>query len=1023
MLTGGSQVCAVDEVSGGLDPISRRNIWDIMLAARGSRTIILSTHFLDEAEFLADHMVIMSKGCIKAEGSVSQLKTMLGGGYRFHFLHGTGYSELADVGKLFEGEQKDSMFDQTVYTVKNSNRSMRIIKELERRHIKEYQVTGPTIEEVFMKLAEDPEDIPTTSDSISAPDLGANPSPSNSQEKQARVVVNEAADNILMTGTAVGLLQQSFILFKKRLTVLKRNYLPYLFALLIPVIATAAISTILKDRHYPGCSPAQQVDPTDLITLSTKRDYKPLLVVGPASALLNIELSNFQAMLPKQFGTANASAAALQDYIHVVNTFEEYQLYIKANFSKVTPGGFFLGDEPVFSFYSDLGLLGLYSAIFMQNAVDMLLTNTTISTTFRPFDVPWPDDATTQIQFIFYFGLIMACYPAFFALYPTRERLLNIRALQYSNGARPLPLWTAYLTFDWLNILVTSSIMTVILAASSSKNWWHIGYLFVVLFLYGMASLLWSYMVALFAKSQLAAFAIAAGSQAFFLLMYFSGVMQIQSNMEPSKVGQTISIFNYTYNLITPSGNLVRALIISMNMFHSLCRGTPPKIVTYPGEISLYGGPILYLIGQTLVMFGILLVVDYKWTVGWFAKRAPVKDTEDQETRGKEVSEEIERVANATDGLRVQHLTRFFKSRQHGNTTAVDDVTFGVKKGEVFAIVGPNGAGKSTTIGMLRGEIQPSQDDAQIHLGSIDVRKDRRTARARLGVCPQFDAVDQMTVLEHLEFYAGVRGVSDAQRNARQIVKAVGLDRFASSMASKLSGGNKRKLSLGIALIGNPELVLLDEPSSGMDPLAKRKMWKTLAEFVPGRSVLLTTHSMEEADHLADRVGVLAKKVLDIGTTKHLREKHGYGFHVQLICRSAPYTSEEEIRAIQQWVEENLPGAKAEGYPYHGQFRFNVPARRPTPLTTSLDTMTADDDVQEIKEEEATVGRLFVLLEENKDELGLEFYSVSPSTFDEVFLRVVEKHNVGEEDSPIVKKDWKYWVRRIGKTLLPFVFI
>lgn len=607
----------------------------------------------------------------------------------------------------------------------------------------------------------------------------------------------------------------------------------------------------------------------------------------------------------------------------------------------------------------------------------------------------------------------MACYPAFFALYPTRERLLKIRELQYSNGARPLPLWLAYLSFDWLNIFIASGIMTIILVASTPDNFWNIGYLFVVLFLYGLASLLWSYIVALFAKSQLAAFAIAAGIQAFMLLMYFTGVMQIQANMEASKVDNATTIFNFTFNLVTPSGNLVRALFISMNLFSTLCHGTPPQMASYPGDIKLYGGPILYLIGQSLVMFTILMIVDHGWAANWFKKTIRAKDAEDQETREKEVSDEIERVANATDGLRAQHLTRAYKSSAYGKMTAVDDLTFGVKKGEVFAVVGPNGAGKSTTIGMLRGEIQPSQDGASVHIGPVDALKDRRAARARLGVCPQFDAVDQMTVLEQLEFYAGVRGVSDPKRNAQQIVDAVGLQRFKDSMASKLSGGNKRKLSLGIALIGNPELVLLDEPSSGMDPLAKRTMWKTLVQFVPGRSVLLTTHSMEEADHLADRVGVLAKRMLDIGTTSHLRNKHGYGFHIQLICASAPHTSSEEMESVKQWVESALPGAKLEGYSYHGQLRFNIPAK--TASTSNEELGSSSED----RNGEVSVGKLFVLLEENKEKLGLEFYSVSPSTFDEVFLRVVEKHNVGEEDRPTRKKDWKFYV----KMFLPFLFL
>lgn len=454
----------------------------------------------------------------------------------------------------------------------------------------------------------------------------------------------------------------------------------------------------------------------------------------------------------------------------------------------------------------------------------------------------------------------MACYPAFFALYPTRERLLKIRELQYSNGARPLPLWVAYLSFDWLNILVASGIMTIILATSNPDNWWNIGYLFVVLSLYGLASLLWSYIVSLFAKSQLASFAIAAGFQAFMLLMYFTGVMNIQSNMEASKVNNALTIFNFTFTLVTPSGNLVRALFVSMNLLSTLCRGTPPRMATYPGEMRLYGAPIVYLLGQSVIMFSIIMIHDHGWASNWFKRTIPAKDSENQETREKEVSDEIERVATATNGLRAQHLTRAYKSRTQGNLTAVDDLTLGVKKGEVFAVVGPNGAGKSTTIGMLRGEILPSQSGASIHIGPVDALKDRRAARARLGVCPQFDAVDQMTVLEHLEFYAGVRGVSDAKRNAQQLVTAVGLERFKDSMASKLSGGNKRKLSLGIALIGNPELVLLDEPSSGMDPLAKRTMWKTLAEFVPGRSVLLTV------------------SLFPISTTSALLTQHAFNF-------------------------------------------------------------------------------------------------------------------------------------------------
>ncbi|KAF2493864.1 hypothetical protein BU16DRAFT_58020 [Lophium mytilinum] len=1039
MLTGGSKVCCVDEVSGGLDPLSRRKVWDILLAARGTRTVLLTTHFLDEAEYLADHMVIMSKGELKAEGSVSELKNKLGNGYRVRILHRTGYGPPPELGDLLTGVSKEVLYDQTVYTMTDTSRAMHVIREFEGRKITNYQVTGPTMEEVFIKLAEDPDsqNVSELAESISTPYITT--TPSHQKEKHRSSITQIAEEEPLMSGQRVGFVLQAFILFRKRMIILRRNYLPYTAAFIIPIIATALMTILIRKNHLPGCSPRQQVNDQDIESLSTKKGYKPLLVLGPTSALLNRNLAKFLDILPQQFGNANNSQAAFLDYVHLVSSLDEFNSYIKQNFQNVTPGGFFLGGNgstPTFSYYSDIGILGVYSSVFLQNAFDVLSTNIPIVTQYRAFNYPWPNNAGNSIQFIFYFGLVMAAYPAFFALYPTVERLRKIRALEYSNGVRSLPLWLAYLSFDWAITLLVSVFITIIMAAAAKNAWWNLPYLFVVLFLYGAASVLWSYMVSLWARSQLSAFAISAGSQAFMLLMYLTAIFNIETRLDPAKVDDAITIVNFTFNLVTPIGNLTRALIISLNMFSSLCSGAPSKMATYPGGIKLYGGPILYLVGQSLVQFGVLMLVDHGWTPNWFKKPTPEPDVEDHDTKETEVLDEIERVACSNDGLRVLHLTKTFKTRAFGAVTAVDDLSFGVKKGEIFGIVGPNGAGKSTTVTMLRGDLQPSRKGGEIYIEGVDVRKERKTARSHLGVCPQFDAMDQMTVLEHLEFYAGIRGVREAKRNARQIVKAVGLQVFAHMMASKLSGGNKRKLSLGIALIGNPEVVLLDEPSSGMDPLAKRTMWKTLTSFVPDRSILLTTHSMEEADHLADRVGVLAKRMLDIGTTAHLRAKHGHGFHIHLVASTAPRTSAEEMERVRVWIVKNLPGAKTEGLPYHGQMRFSIAAGselkkahgpgQSSEKGTGSSSQPArhnDPDLEITPHEPAlsgagvSIGALFVLLEENKEQLGLEFYSVSPSTFDEVFLRVVEKHNIGEEDRPEAKKDWKFYVRQLTKLI------
>jgi ATP-binding cassette subfamily A (ABC1) protein 3 len=229
-------------------------------------------------------------------------------------------------------------------------------------------------------------------------------------------------------------------------------------------------------------------------------------------------------------------------------------------------------------------------------------------------------------------------------------------------------------------------------------------------------------------------------------------------------------------------------------------------------------------------------------------------------------------------------------------------------------------------------------------------------------------------VVEILKFYAQLRGLSNISYHVDKIIDAVGIERFRDRMASKLSGGNKRKLSLGIALIGDPSVLLLDEPSSGMDAFAKRIMWKTLARVSHGRSIVLTTHSMEEADALASRAGILAKKMLTVGSTELLRNIHGKAYHVHIVCRSAPSTSHDEMMSLVSWIQQQLPGAEVGDRLYQGQIKMSIPVHG------------------NIK-----VSDIFKLFEHYKEELGIESYSVASTTLEEVFLRIVGEHNIAEE--------------------------
>ena len=569
-------------------------------------------------------------------------------------------------------------------------------------------------------------------------------------------------------------------------------------------------------------------------------------------------------------------------------------------------------------------------------------------------------------------------------------------------------------------VVVIVSVLAIVIFRASSDAFYHAEYLFVVLFLYGIASTLMSYVISLAAQSQLAAFAFAAGGQAVSFLLYFFAYISVLTYVSADKIDNTILIVHFTIALVTPAGNLIRALFVALNVFSTLCTDHD-KIASYPGKITLYGGPILYLIGQSLFLFGVLLW----WDSGsiWARlrrKQHKDEDAEESEPVDEDIAAEITRVSNSTDdGLRVQHVSKAF-----GNNVAVQDISFGVKRGEVFALLGPNGAGKSTTISLIRGDLLPSHNSGEILVEEIPLSKRRAAARLHLGVCPQVDACDQMTVLEHLRFYARVRGVDDVEHNVHEVIRAVGIGPFQHRMAFKLSGGNKRKLCLAIALMGNPSVLLLDEPSSGMDVCAKRVMWKTLASVVPGRSLVLTTHSMEEADALADRSGIMGKKMLALGTSETLRRKHGDRYHVHLIMKTAPHTSDADMVRVKSWISTNLEGSYIEDKTFHGQLRFSVPAHR-APTTSQLVERDAkmnsvsssdSDSIRALDEKDTNpsgIGPLFTRLESHKDQLDFEYFSISQTTLDQVFLSIVGKHNIEEENYGQVVKKQSIWKKAL----------
>lgn len=220
--------------------------------------------------------------------------------------------------------------------------------------------------------------------------------------------------------------------------------------------------------------------------------------------------------------------------------------------------------------------------------------------------------------------------------------------------------------------------------------------------------------------------------------------------------------------------------------------------------------------------------------------------------------------------IETNNLTKKFKEK-----TAVHGINLQIKEGELFALLGTNGAGKTTTIKMLSTLILPT--DGEIKIEGLDIIKDRQKIKEILNVSPQETAIaPNLSVKENLEFMAGVYQILNKKEKINELIKMFKLEEVLNQKAKTLSGGWQRKVSIAIALINEPKVLFLDEPTLGLDVIARKELWSVIEKLKGKITIILTTHYMEEAESLSDRVGIMAKgNLVDVGTSEELIKRTG----------------------------------------------------------------------------------------------------------------------------------------------------
>lgn len=246
-------------------------------------------------------------------------------------------------------------------------------------------------------------------------------------------------------------------------------------------------------------------------------------------------------------------------------------------------------------------------------------------------------------------------------------------------------------------------------------------------------------------------------------------------------------------------------------------------------------------------------------------------------------------------------------SKKFGSFTAVDNISFDVPKGKIFGFLGPNGSGKSTTIRMLCGVLTPTDGTASV-LG-YDIKKESEKIKQNIGYMSQrFSLYEDLTVSENLGFYAGIYGLSKAEREERKkaIIAMAGLTGREKNITKNLSGGWKQRLALGCALIHKPKLLVLDEPTAGVDPVSRRIFWEMIYTLAKqGITILVTTHYMDEASSCDLLSFIFNGKIMATGTPKELVEKEQVNNledvfikYVEKSTNQKIETSFEELRSI-----------------------------------------------------------------------------------------------------------------------------
>ncbi|XP_061311226.1 cholesterol transporter ABCA5 [Pezoporus flaviventris] len=1015
---GNPKVLLLDEPTAGMDPCSRHIVWNLLKNRKADRVTVFSTHFMDEADILADRKAVISQGMLKCLGSSLFLKSKWGIGYRLS-MHIDAYCNTEATTSLIRQHIPAASLlqendEQLVYTLplKDMDKFAGLFSDLDTHShlgVITYGVSMTTLEDVYLKLE------------VEAEIDQADYSVFNSQQVQDEMDTKSLDDmeqSLLMLSETKAPAMSNTALWKKQVaTIAKVHFLSLkrenkcVRVMLLLFLIFLVVQILLFFIHH--------IIKNSVAAIKLSPDLY-LLKPGESS-------HKYRSRLLLQ----NSTESGIDDIVHSLGSMSILlEMFNDSDYVSVAPHSAALNvldleSRQNYVFMVVFNSTMVHSLPVLMNIIsNLLLRNLNVTESIQiwsnPFIQNLPD---TIFRLEIYFeavllGIIITGMPPYFAMDNAENHKIKAYTQLKIAGLYPSAYWTGQAVVDLPLFFSILTLMIGSLFAFHYGVYFYVGKFLAVIFCligYVPSVVLFTYVVSFtfkkvqntkefwsFIFSVTALLCTVVTEVAFFLDYYL-----------------ITTVLHYVFSIFIPIYPLIGCLICFIKVSWKGKRRNGGYYDPWDRLLVAVLAPYL----QCVVWLFLLRCFELKnggrtvredpffrkcFTKAktWKFPDVPRDENEDEDVKAERLrvqevlsspkSEEMPAILVSSLHKEFDERKEFLLGRKI-KKVATKHVSLCVKKGEILGLLGPNGAGKSTLINMLVGEIEPTSGQVLMGDDAFGLPSEDDSVKF-VGYCPQTNPLwPDITLQEHFEIYGAIKGMSpsDVKEVIKRISSALDLKDHLQKTTKKLGVGLKRKLCFALSMLGNPRVTLLDEPSTGMDPKAKQHMWRAIRAAFKNkeRAAILTTHYMEEADAVCDRVAILVSGQLRcIGTVQHLKSKFGRGYFLEMKLKET--ADVQQVEYLQSQILHIFPNAN-----------------RQESFASILAYKIPKEDVQ-------SLSHSFSKLEEVKHAFNIEEYSFSQATLEQVFVELAKEQE--EEDSTFGTLNSTLWWERTQEDRVVF---